>query len=51
MADGFELADEIEALQDVQNYIIPNEHDIHSQNPAHILEGQLFLFETPLDSR
>jgi condensin complex subunit 1 len=37
---AFDLADEIEALQDIHNYIIQNEHDLHSENPAHLLEGE-----------
>jgi hypothetical protein len=39
--DSFELQDEIQALQDIQSYDIPNEHDIHSEDPAPLLEGRL----------
>jgi hypothetical protein len=45
MGDGFDLSDEIEALQDIHNYIIQNEHDLHSENPAHLLEGGALISE------
>jgi hypothetical protein len=42
--DSFELQDEIQALQDIQNYSIPNEYDIHSEDPARLLAGEILLF-------
>lgn len=39
MGDEFDLQDELQALQDLRTYNIPNEHDIHSEDPAPLLEG------------
>lgn len=39
MGDAFELQDELQALQDMETYEIPNEHDIHSTDPGALLEG------------
>ncbi|EGO04014.1 hypothetical protein SERLA73DRAFT_69808 [Serpula lacrymans var. lacrymans S7.3] len=39
MSASFELQDELQALQDLETYDIQNEHDIHSSDPAHLLEG------------
>jgi condensin complex subunit 1 len=38
---SFDLQDEIQALRDVQNYEIPNEHDIQTEDPARLLEGKV----------
>ncbi|KAJ7677367.1 non-SMC mitotic condensation complex subunit 1-domain-containing protein [Mycena rosella] len=38
MADTFDLRDEIQALQDVESYTIPNDHDLSSEDPARLLE-------------
>ena len=37
MGDRFELQDEIQAVQDLDTYIISNEHDVHSTDPAALL--------------
>ena len=42
---SFELQDEIQALQDIENYSIPNEHDIHSEDPAALLAGTVFAID------
>ncbi|KAJ6465485.1 non-SMC mitotic condensation complex subunit 1-domain-containing protein [Mycena vulgaris] len=39
MADTFELRDEMQALQDVDSYTIPHDHDLSSEDPARLLEG------------
>ncbi|KAF7330363.1 Condensin complex subunit 1 [Mycena venus] len=39
MADSFELRDELQALQDLDTYSIPNDHDLSSEDPARLLEG------------
>ena len=36
---GFELQDEIQALQDIESYIIQNEHDFTVEDPGALLEG------------
>jgi len=36
---GFELQDELQAILDTQNYNITNEHDLTTEDPAHLLEG------------
>ncbi|KAJ7052444.1 non-SMC mitotic condensation complex subunit 1-domain-containing protein [Mycena amicta] len=35
----FELRDEVQAIQDLDTYSIENEHDLSSEDPAHLLEG------------
>lgn len=39
MPTAFELQDELQALQDLESYDIPNEHDISSEDPAALLAG------------
>lgn len=39
MGDRFELQDEIQAVQDLETYVITNEHDVHSTDPAALLAG------------
>ncbi|KAJ7454842.1 non-SMC mitotic condensation complex subunit 1-domain-containing protein [Mycena latifolia] len=39
MADSFELRDELQALQDLDTYTIPHDHDLSSEDPARLLEG------------
>ncbi|KAJ6460387.1 non-SMC mitotic condensation complex subunit 1-domain-containing protein [Mycena vitilis] len=39
MADSFELRDELQALQDIETYSIPHDHDLSSEDPARLLEG------------
>ena len=39
--DNFELQDNVQALQNIQSYDIPNEHDFQSESPAQLLEGEL----------
>ncbi|KAF7983455.1 hypothetical protein HWV62_21732 [Athelia sp. TMB] len=39
MPAAFELQDELQALQDLESYDIPNEHDISSEDPAALLAG------------
>ncbi|KAJ7211815.1 non-SMC mitotic condensation complex subunit 1-domain-containing protein [Mycena haematopus] len=39
MADSFDLRDELQALQDIDTYNIPHDHDLSSENPARLLEG------------
>ncbi|KAJ7183082.1 non-SMC mitotic condensation complex subunit 1 [Mycena filopes] len=39
MAQAFELRDELQALQDVDTYNIPHDHDLSSEDPARLLEG------------
>ncbi|KAJ7117284.1 non-SMC mitotic condensation complex subunit 1 [Mycena filopes] len=39
MAQAFELRDELQALQDVDTYSIPHDHDLSSEDPARLLEG------------
>ncbi|KAJ7086035.1 non-SMC mitotic condensation complex subunit 1-domain-containing protein [Mycena belliarum] len=39
MADSFELRDELQALQDLDTYNIPHEHDLATEDPARLLEG------------
>lgn len=39
MADSFELRDELQALQDIDTYSIPHDHDLSSEDPARLLEG------------
>lgn len=41
--ESFELQDNIQALQDVESYDIPNERDIQAENPAAILEGERIM--------
>jgi condensin complex subunit 1 len=43
MSPSFELRDEIEALQDIPNYEIPNEHEVHSGDTGPLLEGKSSL--------
>lgn len=52
MSDDFELQDEIQQLQDIHSYIIPNEHDLHSENPVQLLEGKpvFGVFRSPTQS-
>ncbi|OJA20254.1 hypothetical protein AZE42_02694 [Rhizopogon vesiculosus] len=38
MSVAFELQDELQALQDIANYDIPNEHDPHSTDPGPLLQ-------------
>ncbi|KAJ6448906.1 non-SMC mitotic condensation complex subunit 1-domain-containing protein [Mycena sanguinolenta] len=38
MADSFDLRDELQALQDIDTYSIPHDHDLSSENPATLLE-------------
>ncbi|KAF8137642.1 non-SMC mitotic condensation complex subunit 1-domain-containing protein [Boletus edulis] len=38
MNHGFELQDELQSLQDVSSYEIPNEHDIHETEPGPLLQ-------------
>lgn len=45
MPDAFELQDELQALQDMETYEIPNEHDIHSTDPGALLEGEHLSFQ------
>ena len=40
MPDTFDLQEEIQALQDLETYEITNEHDIYSEDPGALLEGQ-----------
>jgi condensin complex subunit 1 len=40
MSDRFELQDEIQALQDIENYNIQNDHDPNSEDMAALLEGK-----------
>lgn len=35
----FELRDELQALQDIDTYTITHDHDLSSEDPAHLLEG------------
>ena len=44
---GFELQDEIQALQDIQSYVIQNEHDIHTEDPGALLEGAYLATYAP----
>ncbi|KAF8207249.1 non-SMC mitotic condensation complex subunit 1-domain-containing protein [Mycena galopus ATCC 62051] len=39
MAESFELRDEMQALQDIDTYSIPHEHDPNTEDPARLLEG------------
>jgi condensin complex subunit 1 len=41
MSVAFELQDELQALQDIANYEIPNEHDPHSTDPGPLLQRML----------
>ena len=43
MSDGFELQDELQSLQDVSSYEIPNEHDIHDTEPGPLLQRAFTL--------
>ena len=38
MSDEFELQDELQFLQDIPSYEIPNEHDIHDTEPGPLLQ-------------
>ena len=38
MSDNFELQDELQSLQDISSYEIPNEHDIHETDPGPLLQ-------------
>jgi condensin complex subunit 1 len=38
---GFELQDELQALQDIANYDISNEHDPHRTDPGPLLQRML----------
>lgn len=46
MAEWFHLQDELQALSDLSTYEIPNEHDIHTEDPADLLESPFSLFLT-----
>lgn len=35
----FELSEHLEGLKHLESYDIPNEHDLHSEDPAALLEG------------
>ncbi|KAJ6577303.1 non-SMC mitotic condensation complex subunit 1-domain-containing protein [Mycena capillaripes] len=39
MADSFELRDELQALQDIDTYSIPHDHDLSSEDPARAVEA------------
>lgn len=39
MPDAFDLQEETQALQDLEAYEIPNEHDIYNEDPGALLEG------------
>ncbi|KAF8644919.1 hypothetical protein AX16_008201 [Volvariella volvacea WC 439] len=39
MADGFELQEELQHLQNISEYDIPNEHDPNSEDPLRLLEA------------
>ncbi|KAJ7510292.1 non-SMC mitotic condensation complex subunit 1-domain-containing protein [Mycena galericulata] len=39
MAHSFELRDELQALQDIDSYSIPHDHDLSTEDPARLLEG------------
>ena len=38
MGSGFELQDELESLQDLSSYDIPNERDIHDTEVGPLLQ-------------
>lgn len=38
MSATFELQDELEALQDLSSYEIPNEHDLHNTEAGPLLQ-------------
>lgn len=38
MSNEFELQDELQSLQDIPSYEIPNEHDIHDTEPGPLLQ-------------
>ena len=40
MSDNFELQEEVEALQDLEAYEIPNESKLSDEEPERILEGE-----------
>lgn len=40
MPDAFDLQEETQALQDLETYEIPNEHDVYNEDPGALLEGQ-----------
>jgi condensin complex subunit 1 len=40
MTVNFDLQDELQALSDIQNYEIPNEHDPDSEDVERLLEGK-----------
>ncbi|KII87644.1 hypothetical protein PLICRDRAFT_643063 [Plicaturopsis crispa FD-325 SS-3] len=50
MGDEFDLQDELQALQDLRTYNIPNEHDIHSEDPAPLLEGAVEIIAESSDA-
>lgn len=37
---GFELQEELHALQDLETYEVPNDHDFSTEDPEMLLEGQ-----------
>ena len=41
MPENFELQEEVEALQDLEAYEIPNESELSDKEPERILEGEL----------
>jgi condensin complex subunit 1 len=43
MSDRFELQDEIQALQDIENYNIQNGHDPNSEDITALLEGKYYV--------
>ncbi|KAJ8693502.1 condensin complex non-SMC subunit Cnd1 [Pleurotus ostreatus] len=50
MGDSFELQDEIQALQDVENYNIPSEHDPQSEDIERLLEAAVEVLAESSDS-
>ncbi|KAF4564796.1 Condensin complex subunit [Pleurotus pulmonarius] len=50
MGDSFELQDEIQALQDVENYSIPSEHDPQSEDVERLLEAAVEVLAESSDS-
>ena len=41
---GFELQDELQALQDIESYVIQHERDFTVEDPRALLEGAFFLY-------
>ena len=53
MSENFRLQDECRLLQDISEYTISNEHDIHSMDTHSIsmlLEGEFKVFVKDLDN-